>query len=76
MATRNERWGIKVGDSVRLRAYGDEEIVRVVVGITDSGRLVIANPAELEVARREGRKPAPPLAWPNDDVLGRAVDDH
>lgn len=53
---------------VRLRAYGDEIIERVLLGY-ERGRPIITSREEYEAAQRTGRAPAM-LLWPASDDLG------
>lgn len=60
---------MKEGDLVLLRAYGGDEIVRVVVAVRP-GVLHVTTREEYDAARREGRDPVC-VGFPVEDALER-----
>ena len=58
------------GQQVRLTAYGGAEIVRRVVGETDS-TVIVCTDAEYDSAEREGREPRA-VGFPKSTLVGEA----
>jgi hypothetical protein len=59
------------GDTIRLRAYGGEEIERRVVGVKGDV-VVVCRDEEYQKARKEGREPIT-VGFRIDDVLQESV---
>lgn len=47
---------MKVGQMVKLRAYGGKELVRYIISI-DKDIVVVCRPEEYKLAQSEGREP-------------------
>jgi hypothetical protein len=58
------------GQRIRLIAYGGEEIIRRVVGETDS-TVIVCTDAEYDSAEREGRDPKA-VGFPKSTIVGQA----
>lgn len=47
---------MKVGEAVKVRTYGDKELIRYVIHI-DKDIVVVCSPDEYKLAKSEGREP-------------------
>lgn len=63
---------MKPGQKIKLRAYGDEELVRTVIRL-EKKSIVVCRPEEYEAALAEGREPVG-VGFNIKDILASEVE--
>jgi hypothetical protein len=60
---------MKIGQLVKLRAYGNKELLRRIIRL-EGDIVIVCRPEEYEAARREGREPTA-VGFHTTDVIGQ-----